>query len=292
MVRVAVEGTITRGFAVHAMAALCSATLLAMLAGCGDDGGSGSFDNTDTSAAGRGDERGPCYPNDTCNGALVCVAGICGVDIAEPGALGGACLNDGSCEQDWVCTGGRCGDPTAAEGTRGAVCGADASCEAGLDCLAGICVDEVSVPGAEGAVCENTTDCAGGLNCVSSVCVPASEEPVPDTMESLREELYDFCTRDCENESECNPDGLSPFELQEYVSDCFQSCPDYADDGELSAFTAPCVRLFMDAGNCMFALTCSQYISANDWVVSHSPQMWSGAPYCGDILDEFVQTCQ
>jgi hypothetical protein len=117
------------------------------------------------------------------------------------------------------------------------------------------------------------------------------DEPLPADLEALRQELYDFCLRDCQNEFECNPEGLSEAELRSDASDCVQGCLDYADDGEISQTTAPCIRLFVDAGDCMFALSCAQYIQTNDWVSGRAPEAWGDAPYCGSVLAGFVQAC-
>jgi hypothetical protein len=91
--------------------------LFAFAWGCGDGGGGEP----------PGSERGPCYPNGTCNAGLSCLSNVC------------------------VNTGGGAGGAPAC-GTAGQACGGAAPCCSGAVCATNTCA----------AICVSDSDCASG----------------------------------------------------------------------------------------------------------------------------------
>ncbi|HEU0034762.1 MAG TPA: hypothetical protein VFQ53_29260 [Kofleriaceae bacterium] len=56
-------------------------------------------------AADPGDYNAPCYPNDTCNRGLTCVAGTCQLVAGDEGQ---ACYGNGTCNKGFACVDRKC----------------------------------------------------------------------------------------------------------------------------------------------------------------------------------------
>lgn len=118
-------------------------------AGCGDDGDEQSA-AADTGLAMRGEDGGPCYPNNTCNADLVCAEGVCVPDPVPSGQAGGSCTAEGTCDPGLTCAQGRCVNDASEPGTAGGPCDAGGDCDEGAVCVLGVCVSETVLPGGEG----------------------------------------------------------------------------------------------------------------------------------------------
>ena len=97
----------------------CAPLLGLVLAACTTGGSSspaGDAGRRDTGGGGpaAGSEGGPCYPNNTCNEALVCHSGEC--RGLPAGGLGGPCRPGGVCDQGLRCELGRCVPGAEGEG--------------------------------------------------------------------------------------------------------------------------------------------------------------------------------
>ena len=106
---------------------------------------------------------GACYPNNTCNESLSCVAGYClpvgiasgGGSGVQAGSLGGSCLPNNTCTGTLSCVAGYClptttgtgGGSGLTEGALGGSCYANNTCDADLMCLSGYCIPTVGTGG-------------------------------------------------------------------------------------------------------------------------------------------------
>jgi len=130
----------------------------------------------------RGTEGGPCYPNNTCNTGLSCVAGTC----RRPGADGGPPLDlKPGPDQDLVADkdkdgftvgDGDCDDlnalinPGAVE-LEGISCSSAADCPKGGACQGGYCRCGSSADCSSGGACTADEDCSfAGETCIGGAC--------------------------------------------------------------------------------------------------------------------------
>lgn len=170
-------------------ASLAAALLLppVVLGGCSDDSTdtASTVDTPDTAdTADVPDTSGTCTAgasgcackeDQSCDGALTCVAGTCAEVTCSAGTVGCACNAGGGCEGALVCTDGVCG--AAPGGALGDPCGDAAPCGKHTDgspltCTEGICrITVVCTPGTQGCPC-NAGSCGAGLACKEDVCDP------------------------------------------------------------------------------------------------------------------------
>ena len=145
----------------------------------------------DLGALEPGSVGGPCYPNDTCDGALICVEGVCKQDEGpEAGSEGGPCYPNDTCDGALVCVEGVCKQDQGPEaGTEDGPCYPNDTCNEGLACVEGVCeVDEGPAAGSEGGPCLPGGACDGDLSCVDGLCVDA-----PLTCEAPEELCGEVC---------------------------------------------------------------------------------------------------
>lgn len=113
-----------------------------------------------------------CRGDGTCDGPLVCQAGVCGEPICPMGSAGCDCRG-GVCDGELVCEEGTCrAAPGCAPGSLGCDCRGNGTCDGSLACEAGLCVEAMACDqGAEGCACYGNGTCNAGLRCADDLCL-------------------------------------------------------------------------------------------------------------------------
>lgn len=115
-----------------------------------------------------------CFPNDSCTGQLVCVAGVC--SEFSTGNLSEPCYPNGTCNTVGgivlTCVGGSCELPDCANGALGCGCKRDRTCSPGATCSVSEnrCVRAGCVTGELGCLCTDGMTCSNATACRYGVC--------------------------------------------------------------------------------------------------------------------------
>lgn len=145
-----------------------------------------------------GEEGGTCYPNETCNGDLVCDAETGTCLVCEDGTAGCPCYPNATCNAGMLCDIETATCAPCSEGTEDCDCYGNDTCNEPLVCVQGkclgpsVCPDGQDCSGVEcgpdpvcGASCG---DCPGLADCVEGKCkgfddliIPEGEADIPDS---------------------------------------------------------------------------------------------------------------